>query len=71
MLKEIDGAYKSVILDLSTVELVDSIGISLVVGLFKSCQSKNMEFSVEGANENLLRVFALFKLPQFFPIQGA
>jgi anti-anti-sigma factor len=71
MLSAIEVSAKSLVLDLSSVEQVDSLGISLVAGLFKTCQAKGLEFSVEGANANILRVFKLFKLPHFFPVKGA
>lgn len=60
-----------VVFDLSKVQELDSLGISLVVGLFKSCQQKNLAFSVEGVSPNLMRVFSLFKLQGYFPVKGA
>ena len=71
MLSAIEASAKALVLDLSSVEQVDSLGISLVAGLFKSGQAKGFEFSVEGANASILRVFKLFKLPHFFPVKGA
>ena len=70
MLAALEGSYEAVVLDLSAIEQVDSLGISLVVGLCKTCQEKGAAFSVEGVNQNLLRVFKLFKLPEHFPVKG-
>ena len=67
----LEAGAGQVVLDLSGVQHVDSLGISLIVGLFKSCQTKDCTFSVEGVNGNILRVFKLFKLPQYFPVKGA
>ena len=71
MMDAIDEEHESVVLDLSAIEQVDSLGITLVVGLFKTCKGKDLGFSVEGANPNLLRVFSLFKLNKHFPVKGA
>jgi anti-sigma B factor antagonist len=57
------------ILDLTESEVVDSLGITLILGLFKTCQQRHIPFRVEGANGDLMRVFKLFSLPKLFPIQ--
>ncbi|MDP2875903.1 MAG: STAS domain-containing protein [Holophaga sp.] len=71
MLTALDSAKLSVVLDLSSTKQIDSLGITLVLGLFKSCQKKELAFSIEGANTDLLRVFKLFNLTKFFPIAEA
>ena len=68
--EQIQMAEAAVVLDLSGIEHVDSLGISLVVGVYKSCNEKGLDFSVEGANSNLVKIFNLFKLTQYFPVQG-
>jgi anti-sigma B factor antagonist len=57
------------VLDLTAAEVVDSLGITLILGLFKTCQQRKIAFRVEGANSDLMRVFKLFSLPRLFPIQ--
>ena len=57
-----------VVLDLSSADMVDSLGITLILGLFKSCQQKQLAFRVEGASPDLMRVFKLFSLPRLFPV---
>lgn len=57
-----------VVLDLTSTEVVDSLGITLILGLFKTCQQKQLPFRVEGASPDLLRVFKLFSLPRLFPV---
>lgn len=71
MLKALDDAKVSVVLDISSTKQIDSLGITLVLGLFKSCQKKEIAFSIEGANTDLLRVFKLFNLTKFFSIVEA
>ena len=57
------------VLDLSSAEVVDSLGITLILGLFKTCQQRRIAFRVEGASADLMRVFKLFSLPKLFPIR--
>jgi anti-sigma B factor antagonist len=59
----------SVVLDLQGAEVVDSLGITLILGLFKTCQQKKLPFQVEGVSPDLLRVFKLFSLPRLFTIR--
>jgi len=69
-LKEhLDQAKKAVVLDLSAAEMVDSLGITLVVGLYKSCQERSLAFSVEGVNAEVLRLFKFFNLNEVFEIR--
>lgn len=71
MLKAVEEAKGPVVLDLGTTRQIDSLGITLTLGLYKSCQKKGLEFSIEGASPDLLRVFRLFNLTRFFPIVEA
>lgn len=68
MMKVLEGATKAVVLDLSSVDQIDSLGITLILGLFKSCQKAEKTFAIEGVKPDLMRVFKLFNLPKFFPI---
>jgi anti-sigma B factor antagonist len=62
-------AKQAVVLDLSSADLVDSLGITLVVGLYKSCKEKGLAFSVAGANVEVLRLFKFFSLNEVFEIR--
>ena len=68
MLKALEGRQGGVVLDLGAVEQIDSLGITLVLGVFKTCQKAGNPFSVEAVKPDLMRVFRLFNLPKFFPI---
>lgn len=71
MMKALESAGDTVVLDLSTVDIIDSLGITLVLGLFKSCQKSGAAFSIEAVKPDIMRVFKLFNLTKFFPILGA
>jgi len=68
MMKTLEPGTRAVVLDLKGVEQMDSLGITLVLGLFKTCQRYGARFSIEGVPPGIMRVFRLFNLPKFFPI---
>jgi anti-anti-sigma factor len=57
-------------LNLSSVEKVDSIGINLIVGLYKKADSSSKSFEVEGCQPAVLKVLQLFRLQNHFKIKG-
>lgn len=67
---QLDRAERAVVLDLTCAELVDSLGVTLIVGLFKSCRERQLGFSVVGANTEVLRLFHFFSLNDCFEIMG-
>ena len=71
MMKALDSRQTAVVLDLTAVEQIDSLGITLVLGLFKTCQKSGIPFSIEGVKPDIMRVFRLFNLPKFFTILEA
>jgi anti-anti-sigma factor len=71
MMKAIESSSEAVVLDLTSVDQIDSLGITLVLGLFKSCQKGGKGFSIEGVKHDILRVFKLFNLTKFFPVAEA
>lgn len=68
LLSALEGASGTVALDISRARQIDSLGVTLVLGLFKSCQAKGLAFRVEGAIPDIARVFRLFNLTKFFDV---
>lgn len=62
---------RSVVLDLSRTAMVDSMGITLIVRLYHTCQDMKVGFSIDGACADLMRLFRLFSLDEFFEIRSA
>lgn len=58
-----------IILDLSQISLVDSTGIKLVLGLYKTCQQKELSLRVEVSSPAILRLFQLCRLNQLLELQ--
>ena len=61
----------AVVLDLVAVEVLDSLGITLILGLFRSSQKAGAAFSIQNVRPDLMRVFRLFNLTKFFPVNEA
>lgn len=65
------GVKGKVVLDLDGITQIDSMGVTLILGLYKSAQNQGHSFSVVGVDRNLVRVFRLFSLTKFFPVEEA
>ncbi|MEM0952227.1 MAG: STAS domain-containing protein [Cyanobacteria bacterium P01_H01_bin.74] len=66
-LKEVDDG--TVVLDISKTEMMDSIGIKVVIGLMKSCQSKGLGLRLDVASANILRLFKICKLDDLLDVR--
>jgi anti-anti-sigma factor len=58
-----------VVLDISKVTEIDSLGITLVLGVFKHCHKMGLAFAIEGVSPEIMRVFRLFSLPKLFAVK--
>lgn len=67
----LEGLKGKLVLDLEGITQIDSMGVTLVLGLFKSAQQQGLTFGVVGVDRNLIRVFRLFSLTKFFPVEEA
>lgn len=57
-------------LNLTNVTEIDSMGINLVVGLFKQVQAKKLKFIVTNASRPIVNLFNLFKLTSYFEVSS-
>lgn len=62
--------YERVVLDLSEVKIIDSIGITFVIGLYKSSSIGGKKFKVSGLNSDIKQLFTIMKLDQVFEIEA-
>jgi anti-anti-sigma factor len=65
----LEGVSGRVTLSLEGITQIDSLGVTLVLGLFKSCQKLDLAFEVVDVDRNLVRVFRLFNLTKFFAVK--
>ncbi|OGV41252.1 MAG: hypothetical protein A2X46_01660 [Lentisphaerae bacterium GWF2_57_35] len=63
------GRFQNVVVDLSGVSILDSLGVNLLVGLYKECRKLNKPFRVTGCSPSIRRLFDLYKLTEYFGIE--
>lgn len=59
---------EEVVLNLKNVTEIDSMGINLVVGLYKQVNALGKKFSVTNVSRPILNLFNLFKLTSYFDV---
>lgn len=55
-----------VIVDLSKLELIDSSGVAVIVGLYKRVRAAGGEVKVTGARDQPLAIFKLLRMDKVF-----
>ncbi|MCA0385210.1 MAG: STAS domain-containing protein [Firmicutes bacterium] len=65
-LMESDMQFTEVVLDLVNIRNIDSMGVTFVIGLYKKMENQGKAFSVSGASDDIVSLFKLMKLDQFF-----
>ncbi len=57
-----------VVLEVHGVETVDSLGVNLIVGLYREAAAASRTMEITGANEKFMKVASFFRLPAIFTI---
>ncbi|MCM8542294.1 MAG: STAS domain-containing protein [Lentisphaeraceae bacterium] len=68
ILKEMDDSLKFVELDLKSVELIDSTGISLLISIQNSLAKAEGKLKVLNSSENIAYMFKVMRLNHHFEI---
>lgn len=58
--------WKLLVLDCQKVKILDSIGVNLIIGLYKKAKSTENTFKIIHCNDSITKVLMLFKLDQHF-----
>ncbi|HOD53157.1 MAG TPA: STAS domain-containing protein [Candidatus Cloacimonadota bacterium] len=61
-------SVETIVLNLGNVTEIDSMGINLVVGLYKQVHAENRKFTVTNTSRAILNLFNLFKLTSYFEV---
>ncbi len=64
-----NGDFTLVSMDVSGVDFVDSLGINLIVGLFRQMSAESKKMEIIGAGESFMKVANFFRLPSIFPVR--
>lgn len=62
---------RSIIVDLSGVEVIDSSGIASLLEAFQNARNKGKSFAIASLNPSVLRVFKLARLETVFVIKDS
>ena len=60
-----------VVLDANGIDFIDSLGVNLIIGLFKELDNTSRSFKIINANEKFMKVANFFKFPAIFPVESA
>ena len=66
----VDAGASDLLVDLTGVEYIDSVGLGVLVGVWKKLRLRNGELAVVTADATIRRVFELAALPSTFAIYG-
>jgi anti-anti-sigma factor len=67
----IDEGIKDIVIDLGTVEIVDSMGIGLLISAHNSLTKMSGKMAVINASKDVLSLFKAMRLDQRFSISGS
>jgi anti-anti-sigma factor len=57
--------------DFSDLTVIDSVGLGILIKISKIANSLNKSISVKNANDEILRLFKIFKLNEILHVDGA
>ncbi|NQU42987.1 STAS domain-containing protein [bacterium] len=63
------GDEKKAVVDLRSLTVVSSLGVNVIVGLYRHIESQGGNLRVLVANEKMGNVFQLFRLTDLFPVE--
>lgn len=68
LIQLVDGGARRVIVDLTTVEFLDSTGLGVLVGAHKRLRAAGGSLALVCPREPLLKIFRITALDQVFPL---
>jgi len=61
---------KSVTLDVKGVDVVDSLGVNLIIGLYKETNANSKELKIINAGEKFMKIANFFRFPSILTIEN-
>ncbi len=58
-----------VVLDADGIEIVDSLGVNLVIGLYRQVNNEAKTFEIVNVGEKFMKVANFFRFPSIFNVQ--
>ncbi len=67
---QLDGEVRSLSIDASNVNYLDSSGVSILIIAMQSCRQPHIEFSIDKASDEVMRVLRIAKLDKILSIKS-
>ena len=71
LLKVIEGGVKELTVDINDIEMIDSVGLGVLIGAHNSLQKNDGVFNVINASENIYKLFKVMRLDRHFKVTMA
>lgn len=71
LIEMVDKGVKQLELDLSDVEMVDSVGLGVIIAAHNSLNASGGKLTVTNVSEDIYRLFKTMRLNQHFDVQQA
>ena len=68
LLKTVNDGLKELVIDLANVEVVDSVGLGVVISAHNSINTAGGKLKVINASEDIFRLFQTMRLDQHFEV---
>ena len=68
MKKHADAAC--IVLDAEGIDIVDSLGVNLVIGIYRQAASETKSFEIVNAGDKFMKVADFFRFPSLFSVKG-
>ena len=65
-----DSFYEEIVLDMEKVEAIDSIGLNLIIALYKTANQIRKGFKITGLNGRVRNLFKILKLDELITVES-
>lgn len=63
-----EAELDQIVLDATGIDVIDSLGVNLIIGIFRESESRSISFEVINASEKFKRVSDFFQFENFFNV---
>ena len=64
-------AASNIVLDAAGIEIVDSLGVNLIIGLYRQADAESKKFEIINAGEKFMKVANFFRFASLFTVKTA
>ena len=68
--KLIDKGIRNIILDLESLDYIDSTGLVVIIGILKRIKVENKEIYIKSPRDNVKKIFSITGLDKIFKMEG-